>query len=164
MKICFNGRTRIVILTRCYAIKFARFHGLRPFIRLLEIIVRRESVAGNLTKHSEAGKLWEGMFRYLFFGIAANLDEYHLYRQYGGTGFLAPTIVTLGFVNIQSRCCRAQPDDVVLFTLWRDLVNDGKGLMAEAIRPDQLGWYKGKLVLIDYAIEGLEPYLLAKMI
>lgn len=151
------GATRWVIFTDQYAIKIARFRPIRPFIRLVDAMLKSEVKQG-LRKHHTNPIL--ATIKYLLAGVVANRNEYRLYRRHPSRQ-LAPTLFTIGYaVNIQIRGEPATQADVHLSKLF-SLLRDTE-FAADVLQAKQFCLINGKTCLADYGTDGLEETLTNK--
>ena len=147
------GCTRWVILTNRYAIKFARFRPIRPFVQLFKLLLKKE-VVKSLGKY-DANPIRGGL-KYLLAGIVANRAEYRIYKRYP-SDLLVPTLVSIyGLVNIQRRGEPAAEEEVRSHYLWHLLKNTS---IVEDLPYKQFCKIDSRVCLADYGRDYLETIL-----
>lgn len=150
------GSTRFVILTERYAFKIARFRPLRPFVRLVELLLKKQ-VKVNLEKHHSNHFL--AAIKYLGAGLVANRTEYRLYKKHGNK-FLVPTLYSFCWiVNIQNRGEAISESEAKSHYLWNFFNGMTTSLAADIQQKKQYCLLDGNACLADYGIDGLEPII-----
>jgi hypothetical protein len=94
-------------------------------------------------------------FKHLFAGVFANLEERRFYRANPHL-HLAPTMFTFfGLVNVQARGKEIGPDELHLCP-FREIAH----LEYDLQRYEHFGRVRGRILLLDYGMEGLNEIIL----
>lgn len=148
------GTTRFVICVGPFAIKVARVKFLYWLGRFFHwrknggVLVKLASTS--TTKRASA-------LRHLFAGVTANLEEWRLSRQHARCIPIAPTILTLGFVNIQVRGLPLVEDELALCP-FREIAR-GEPPDIDLNKIENFGRIGREIYLIDYGFEELNVKL-----
>src|SRR3989344_2046886 len=156
MRIDQRGATRVVILSKRYAVKFPRIRIRLPLRRLTETLAQggQEKVAVELKKYDR--NIFIGGVKYLglcAFPVLINWREYVAYRRHGDSEAipLAPSIFSLfGFVNVQLRGhCFSSHYKKELAALEREL-RKASGRTDIYLEEMNVAVFDGVIKLIDY--------------
>ena len=143
------GATRFVVLVGNVAIKFPRLRPLRPFVRLLEILRKKEGVRDNLEKYDKSIVI--ATLQYLFSGVVTNYWEHRFYKENSNISILVPTYYSFfGLLNVQKR---GKPIDDSSRSKWETVQAKlaDKGLLPHDLFEEKnCCTIDGKIQLFDY--------------